>query len=210
MDVRSEWSKVKSLSRVQLFATPWTVTHQAPPSMGLSRKEYWSGLPFPSPGDLPNPGIGPRFPTLQADALTSEPLDYKECWAPKNWCFWIVVLEKTVESLLDCKEIQPVHPKGNQSWIFIGKTDVEAETPILWPPDAKNWPTGKDPDAGKDWGQEKGVTGWDGWAASLTQWTGVSASSGSWWWTGKPGVLQSMVLQRVEHDWTTELTDSSK
>ena len=86
-------------------------------------------------------------------------LDYKENWAPKNWCFWTVVLEKTPESPLDCKEIQPIHPKGNQSWIFIGRTEAEAETPILWPPDAKNWLTGKDPDERKDWKQEeKGTT----------------------------------------------------
>ena len=86
-------------------------------------------------------------------------LDHKESWAPKNWCFWTVVLEKTLESPLDCKEIQPVHPKGDQSWVFIGGTDVETETPILWPPDAKNWLTGKNPDAGKDWRQEeKGMT----------------------------------------------------
>ena len=86
-------------------------------------------------------------------------LDYKESWAPKNWCFWIVVLEKTLESPLDCKEIQPVHPKGDQSWVSIGRTDVEAETPILWPPNAKRWLIWKDPDAGKDWGQEeKGTT----------------------------------------------------
>ena len=90
-------------------------------------------------------------------------LDYKECWAPKNWCFWTVVLEKTLEHPLYCKEIQPVHTKvhtkGNQSWIFIGRTDAEAETPILWPPDAKNWLIGKDPDAGKDWRlEEKGMT----------------------------------------------------
>ena len=86
-------------------------------------------------------------------------LDYKENWVPKNWCFWTVVLEKTFESPLDCKEIQPVHPKGNQSWIFIGRSDVESETPILWPPDAKNWLIGKDPDAGKDWRlEEKGMT----------------------------------------------------
>ena len=86
-------------------------------------------------------------------------LDYKESWAPKNWCFWTMVLEKTLESPLDCKEIQPVHPEGNQSWIFIGRTTVEAETPILWPPDVKSWLIGKDPDAGKDWGQEeKGTT----------------------------------------------------
>ena len=82
-------------------------------------------------------------------------LDYKESWASKKWCFWTVMLEKTLESPLDCKEIQPVHPKGNQSWIFIGRIDAEAETPILWPPDAKNWLTGKDPDAGKDWRQEE-------------------------------------------------------
>ena len=86
-------------------------------------------------------------------------LDYKESWAPKNLCFWTVVSEKTLESPLDSKEIQPVHPKGNNSWIFIGRTDVEAETPILWPPHVKSWPTGKDPDAGKNWGQEeKGMT----------------------------------------------------
>ena len=82
-------------------------------------------------------------------------LDYKEGWAPKNWCFQIVVLKKTLESPLDCKEIQPVHPKGDQSWVFIGRTDVEAETPILSPPDAKSWLIWKDPDAGKDWGQEE-------------------------------------------------------
>ena len=86
-------------------------------------------------------------------------LDYRESWAPKNWCFWTVVLEKTLESPWDCKEIQPVNPKGNQSWIFIGRTDVGAEAPVLWPPDVKNWLLGKDPDAGKDWRQEeKGTT----------------------------------------------------
>ena len=96
-------------------------------------------------------------------------LDHKESWAPKNWCFWTVVLEKTLESPLDCKEIQTVHPKGNQSWIFIGKTDAEAEIPIFWPPDAKNWLIWKDPDAGKDGRQkEKGATedemvGWHPW-----------------------------------------------
>ena len=82
-------------------------------------------------------------------------LDYKESWALKNWCFWTMVLEKTLESPLDCKEIQPVHPKGDQSWVFIGRTDVEAETPVLWPPDAKSWLIWKDPDSGKDWRQEE-------------------------------------------------------
>ena len=86
-------------------------------------------------------------------------LDHKEGWAPKNWCFWTVVLWKTLESPLDCKEIRPVNPKGNQSWLFIGMTDGEAETPILWPPDVKNWLIWKDPDAGKKWRQkEKGMT----------------------------------------------------
>ena len=86
-------------------------------------------------------------------------LDYKESWALKNWCFWTVVLEKTLKSPLDSKEIQPVNPKGNQSWIFIGRTDAEAETPILWPPDAKNWLIWKDPESGKDWRwEEKGTT----------------------------------------------------
>ena len=82
-------------------------------------------------------------------------LDYKESWAPKNWCFWTMVLEMTLENPLDCKEIKPFNPKGNQSWMFLGRTDAEAETPVLWLPDANNWLTGKDPDAGKDWRQEE-------------------------------------------------------
>ena len=95
-------------------------------------------------------------------------MDCEESWVPKNWCFWTVVLEKTLESPLDCKEIQPVHSKGDQSWVFIGRTDAEAETPILWPPHAKSWLIGKDPESGRDWGQEeKWMTGWDGWMASM-------------------------------------------
>ena len=121
-------------------------------------------------------------------------LDYKESWAPKNWCFWTVMLEKTLESPLDCKEIQPVHPKGDQSWVFNGRTDVEAETPILWPPHAKSWLIGKDPDAGKDWGQEeKGTTedemvGWHhllhghgfGWTPGVGGGQGGPACFSSW------------------------------
>ena len=121
-----------------------------------------------------------------------------ECWtikkAPKNWCFWTVVLEKTLASPLDCKEIQPVHPKGDQSWVFTGRTDVEAETPILWPPDAQSWLIGKDPDAGKDCGQEeKGTTedemvGWHhwhnghrfGWTPGVGDGQGGLACCGSW------------------------------
>ena len=121
-------------------------------------------------------------------------LDYKESWASKNWCFWTVVLEKTLESPLDCKEIQPVHPKGDQSWVFIGRTDAKTETPILWPPDGKSWLIGKNPDAGKDLGQEeKGTTedeivGWHhwldghgfGWTPGVDDGQGGLACCGSW------------------------------
>ena len=134
-------------------------------------------------------------------------LDY-ESWALKNWCFWTVVLKKTLESPLDFKEIKLVNPKGNQSWIFIGRTDAEAET--LWPPDVKNWLTGKYSDAGKDWRWEKkGLTkdemvGWHHWLDGHES----EQAPGSWWWTRKPGVLQSMGSQRVKQteqlSWTEE------
>ena len=134
-------------------------------------------------------------------------LDYKEAWAQKNWCFWTVVLEKTLESPLDCKEIQPVHPKGDQSWVFIGRTDVEAETPNTFATWCKELTHLKRP-----WcwerlraGREGDIRGWDGWMASPTWWTWVWVDSGSWWWTGRPGVLRSMGLQRVKYDWATEL-----
>jgi len=95
----------------------------------------------------------------------------------------------------------PVHPKGDQSWVFIGRTDAKAETPVLWPPHAKSWLIGKDPDAGAEEGDDRG---WDGWMAWLTRWTWVLVNSGSWWWTGRPGMLRFMGLQRVGH-WVTEL-----
>ena len=133
-------------------------------------------------------------------------LENKESWGPKNWCFWTVVLEKTLKSPLDCKEIQPIHPKGNQSWIFIGST--EAEALILWPPDGTSQLIGKDPDAGEDWRQEeKGMTEEE--MVGRIQWTWVWASSGRWWRTGKLGVLQSMGLQRVGHDWKTKQQQNS-
>ena len=134
-------------------------------------------------------------------------LDCEESWVPKTWCFWTVVLEKTLESPLDCKEIQPVHPKGDQSWVFIGRTDPEAETPVLWPPDAKSWLIWKDPDTGRDLGQEQeGTTedemaGWHHWIYGHE----FGVNYGSWWWTGRPGMLWFMGSQRVGHDWVTEL-----
>ena len=138
-------------------------------------------------------------------------LDYKESWALKNWCFWTVVLDKTLESLLDCKKIQPVNPKGNQFWIFIERTDAEAETPLLWPPDAKNWLTGTDPDAGKDWRwEEKGTTedemvGWhhrhDG--HEFEQALRVGDGQGNLVCCSPWGCKE---LDTTGHNWVTELT----
>ena len=135
-------------------------------------------------------------------------LDYKESWALKNWCFWTVVLEKTFESPLDCKEIQPVHPKGDESWVFTGRTDAEAETPILWPPDMKNWLIGKDPDTGRGWGQEeKGTTedemaGWHHWLnGHESEWTPGDGD-------GQGGLVCCDSWghkERPRHDWATEL-----
>ena len=133
-------------------------------------------------------------------------LDYKENWALKNWWFWTVVLEETLESPLDCKEIKPANPKGNQSWIFTGRTDAKAETPnnlATWCEELTHlkrpwcWARLKAGGEGDD-------RGWDGWIASWTQWTWVWASSRSWWWTRKPGMLQSMGSQRVGYNWETE------
>ena len=131
-------------------------------------------------------------------------LDCEESWAPKNWCFWTVVLEKTLESPLDCKEFQPVHPKGDQPWIFVWRTDAEAEAPIVWPPDVKNWLLGKDPDAGKDWRQEeKGMTedvmvGWP-----PTQWKWVWATLGVG--DGQGGLACCSPWGRKESDMTEQL-----
>ena len=134
-------------------------------------------------------------------------LGCEESWAPKNWCFWTVVLEKTLESPLNCKEIQPVHSEGDQPVDFFGRNDAKAETPVLWPPHSELthwkrlwwW-------EGLGTGGEGDDRGWDGWMASLTRWTWVWVNSGSWWQTGRPGVLLRFTgSQIVGHDWVTEL-----
>ena len=133
-------------------------------------------------------------------------LDYKESWGPKNWCFWTVVLEKTLESPLDCKEIQQVHSEGDQLWDFFGRSDAKTETPVFWPPHAKSWLIGKDLILGKVEGRRR--RGWQRmrWLDGITDSMDVRwVNSGRWWWTGRPGVLQFMGSQRVEHDWETEL-----
>ena len=128
--------------------TPWKESYDQPRQHIKKQRHYFA-----------NKGPSGQGYGFSSGHVWMWELDYKESWVPKNWCFWTVVLEKTVESPLDCKEIQPVHPKGDQSWVFIERTDVEAETPILWPLHEKSWLIWKDPDAGKDWGQkEKGTT----------------------------------------------------
>ena len=172
--------------------------------MGFSREEHWSELPLPTLGDLSDPGIEPhlcmpgsfigqRWAKGRKQSKKAIHLDAFELW------FWRRIL-----SLLNCKDIQPGNPKLNQSWVFIGRTDAEAETPILWPPDVKNQLIGKDWERLKV-GGEGDNRGWDSWMALPTQWTWVWVNSRSWWWIGRPGVLQSMGSQRVGHDWATEL-----
>ena len=137
---------------------PWKTSYD-PPRQPIKRQRHY----------FANKGPSSQRCGFSSSHVWMWELDHEESWALKNWCFWTVVLEKTLESPLDSKQIQPVHPRGNQSWIFIGRTDAEAETPIFWPPDTKNWPSGKDPDAGQDWRQkEKGMTedemaGWHHW-----------------------------------------------
>ena len=124
--------------------TPWKESYDQPRQHIKKQRDYFVNK------DLSSQGYG-----FSSGHVWMWELDYKESWVLKNWCFWTVVLEKTLVSSLDCNKIQPVHPKGDESWVFIGRTDVEAETPILWLPDARSWLIWKDPDAGKDWGWEE-------------------------------------------------------
>ena len=143
---------------IQKKLAPWKKSYDQPRQHIKKQRHYFA-----------NKGPSSQSYGFSSSHVWIWELDYKESWALKNWCFWTVVLDKTLESPLDCKEIKPVNPKGNQSWIFIGRTDAEAEIPILWPPDAKNWLIGKDLDAGKDWRkEEKGtredeMVGWNHW-----------------------------------------------
>ena len=144
----------------------WWLHHEIKRRLLLEREVMTNLDSILKSRDIVNKGLSSQGYGFSSGHVWIWVLDHKESWALKNWCFWTVVLEKTLESPLDCKEIQPVHPK---EWVLIGRTDVEAETPILWPPDVKSWLPGKDPDAGKDWGQEEKGTaedetvGWHHW-----------------------------------------------
>ena len=169
--------------KIFLICTPWKESYDQPRQHIEKQRHYFV-----------NKGLSSQGYGFSSSHVQMWELDYEESWAPKNWCFWTVVLEKTPESPLDCKEIQTVCPKGNQSWIFIGRIDAEAETLILWPPDVKTWLIWKDPDAGKDWRQEeKGMTedemvGWHhrlnrhgfGWTLGADDGQGGLACCGSW------------------------------
>ena len=162
---------------------PWKESYDPPRQYIKKQRHYFS-----------NKGPSSQSYGFSSSHVWMWELDYKESWALKKWCFWTVVLEKTLESPLGFKEIQPVHPKGDQSWVFIGRTDPEAETPILWPPDAKSWLICKDPDAGKDWGQEEKemtedeMVGWhhwlnghgSGWTPGVGDGQGGLECCGSW------------------------------
>ena len=165
---------------------PWKKSYDQPRQHIKKQRHYFA-----------NKGLSSQSYGFSSGHVWMWELDHNEGWAPKNWCFWTVVLEKTLESPLDSKGINPVNPKGNHSWIFIGKTDAKAEAPNLCQPDGKNWLIGKDPDAGKDWGQEeKGTTedemvGWHPWLHGHEFEQGLGVGVGQ----GKLGMLQSMWLQ---------------
>ena len=198
---------VPSLSCVRLFLilSPWKKSYDELDSI-VNR--YFKQRHIKQRHYFANQGPSSQSYGFSSSHVWMWELDHKESWALKDWCFWTVVLEKTLESPLGCKEIKLVHPKGNQSWIFIHQKDWcwswSSNTLATWCEELTHWK--------RPWccerlkaGGEGNNRGWDGWIASLTLCTWVWASSRSWWRTGKPGVLQSMGLQRVRHDWVTEL-----
>ena len=179
--------------------TPWKESYDQPRQHIKKPRHYFA-----------NKGTSSQGYHFSSSHVWMWELDYKEIWEPK-----MMVLncgnEKTLESPLDCKEIQLVYSKGDQPWVSFGRNDAKAETPVLWPPHVKSW------FIGKDWcweglgaGGEGDDRGWDGWMASVTRWMLVWVNSRSWWWTGRTGVLQFMGSQRVGHDWVTELNRMNK
>ena len=168
--------------------TPWKESYDQPRQLIKKQRHYFA-----------NTGLSSQGYGFSSGWVWMWELECEESWALKNWCFWTVVLEKTLESPLDCKEIQPVYSEGDQPWDFFGRNDAKAETLILWPPHAKSWLTGK------DWcweglgaGGKGDDRGWDGWMASLTWWMWVWVNSGCWWWTARPGMLRFMGLQESD------------
>ena len=181
-------------------------SHEIKRSLVLDRKVMTNLDSILKNRDIVNKGLSSQGYVFSSGHVWMWELDYKESWVPKNWCFWTVVLEKTLESPLDSKEIKSSHSKGNQPWVFNGRTDVEPETPILLATWCEELTHLKRPWCWERLRAGKGDDrGWYGWMASPTQWTWVWVDSGSWWWTGMPGVLQFMGSQRVRHDWATEL-----
>ena len=175
--------------------TPWKKSYDQPRYHIQKQRHYFV-----------NKGPSSQGYGFSSDHVWMRELDCEESWAPKNWCFWTVVLEKTLVSPLDCKEIQPVHSKGDQPRVFFGRNDAEAETPILWPPHARVDSLEKTLMLGGIGGRRRrGRQRMRWWMASPTGWTWVWINPGSWWWTGRPDVLQFMGLQRVGHNCATEL-----
>ena len=188
------------------MVAPWKKSYEKPRQCTKKQRHHFA-----------NKGLSSQSYGFSSSHVWMWELDHKESWTLKNWCFWIVVLEKTLESPLESKEIQPVHPKGDQSWVFIGRTDVEAETPILWPPDVKNWLIGKDADAGKDWGQEEKeatedeMVGWHHWFSrhEFEQTPGDSEGQGSLGCCSSWGhrVRRDLATEQQQHDefWISRL-----